>query len=65
MTNDQLIKQVFEEGRTHRFFKDKPVEESVLHQLYEMAKIAPSASNLCPMRISFVVSEEQKKKVIK
>ena len=64
MTNDQLIKQVFEEGRTHRFFKDKPVEESVLHQLYEMAKIAPSASNLCPMRISFVVSEEQKKKVI-
>ena len=64
MTNDQLIKQVFEEGRTHRFFKDKPVEESVLHQLYEMAKIAPSASNLCPMRISFVVSVEQKKKVI-
>ena len=64
MSNDQLIKQVFEDGRTHRFFWDKPVDESMLRQLYEMAKIAPSASNLCPMRISFVVSEEQKKKVI-
>ena len=64
MMYDQLIKQVFEDGRTHRFFRDKPVDESMLRQLYEMAKIAPSASNLCPMRISFVVSEEQKKKVI-
>ena len=64
MMYDQLIKQVFEDGRTHRFFRDKLVDESMLRQLYEMAKIAPSASNLCPMRISFVVSEDQKKKVI-
>lgn len=64
MHNDQWIRQIFEDGRTHRFFTDKPVDESVLHHLYEWAKIAPSASNLCPMRISFVVSETQKQKVI-
>lgn len=64
MNSDQIIKQIFENGRTHRFFTDKPISESVLYQLYDMAKIAPSASNLCPMRITFVVSKEQKQKVI-
>ena len=60
MTADQWIKQVFIDGRTHRLFSDKPIEESRFHQLYELAKIAPSASNLCPMRISFVLSKNQK-----
>ena len=64
MHTDQRVKQVFIDGRTHRIFTDKPIEESLIHQLYELAKIAPSASNLCPMRISFVVSETEKQKVI-
>jgi len=64
MTTDQWIKQVFIDGRTHRQFSDKPIEESQLHQLYKLAKIAPSASNLCPMRISFVMSKIEKQKVI-
>ena len=64
MNSEQIIKQIFENGRTHRFFTDKPISESVLYQLYDMAKIAPSASNLCPMRITFVVSKAQKQKVI-
>ena len=64
MHTDQWIKQVFIDGRTHRIFTDKPIEENLLHKLYELAKIGPSASNLCPMRISFVVSETEKQKVI-
>ncbi|MFW2467272.1 MAG: malonic semialdehyde reductase [Candidatus Puniceispirillaceae bacterium] len=63
MNSEQLISQIFKEGRTHRLFTDKPIERDVLYQLYELAKIAPSASNLCPMRITFVHSEEQKQKV--
>ena len=64
MSDDQFMKKVFTEGRTHRIFKDRPIDESMLHRLYELAKIAPSSSNLCPMRISFVVSMQQKQKVI-
>ena len=64
MTSDKLLKQVFIDGRTHRVFKHKPIEQSLLHRLYELAKIAPSSSNLCPMRISFVASKKEKKKVI-
>ena len=64
MNSDQLIKQIFEDGRTHRAFIDQPVQDSLLFRLYGLAKIAPSASNLCPMRITFVKSKTQKQKVI-
>ena len=64
MTSDRLLKQVFIDGRTHRVFKDKPISHGLLHRLYELAKVAPSSSNLCPMRISFVASKQQKQKVI-
>lgn len=64
MTDDNLIARHFTEARTHKAFLDRPVEESTLRQLYETAKFAPSASNLCPMRISFVTSAEAKQAVI-
>ena len=64
MNSDQLLKQVFEDGRTHRAFIDKPIQDSLLFRLYDLAKIAPSASNLCPMRITFVKNAAEKQKVI-
>ena len=64
MNSDQLLKQVFEDGRTHRAFIDKPIQDSLLFRLYNLAKIAPSASNLCPMRITFVKNVAEKQKVI-
>ena len=64
MNSDQLLKQVFEDGRTHRAFIDKPIQDSLLFRLYDLAKIAPSASNLCPMRITFVKNAGEKQKVI-
>ena len=60
----KLIAQLFTEARTHKAFLDRPVEESVLRRLYDIAKFAPSASNLCPMRISFVTGETAKQKVV-
>ena len=64
MNSDQLFRQVFEDGRTHRAFIDQPVQDGLLLRLYDLAKVAPSASNLCPMRITFVKSATQKQKVI-
>ena len=64
MTDNNLIARIFTEARTHKSFLDRPVAESTLRQLYETAKFAPSATNLCPMRISFVTSAEAKQAVI-
>ena len=61
---EQVIAQLFTEARTHKAFLDKPVETATLHRLYDIAKFAPSASNLCPMRIVFATSDEARRKVI-
>ena len=64
MIEEQVIAQLFTEARTHKAFLDKPVETATLHRLYDIAKFAPSASNLCPMRIVFATSDEARRKVI-
>jgi len=59
-----VIDQLFTEARTHKAFLDRPVEEGTLRTLYDVAKFAPSASNLCPMRLVFATSHEARQKVI-
>ena len=48
MNSDQLFRQVFEDGRTHRAFIDQPVQDGLLLRLYDLAKVAPSASICAP-----------------
>ena len=64
MIEEHVIAQLFTEARTHKAFLDKRVETATLHRLYDIAKFAPSASNLCPMRIVFATSDEARRKVI-
>ena len=64
MEHSQHIKQIFTEARTHRFFTDQLVEDNILKQLYEVVKNAPTASNTCPMRVTFVKSAAEKAKLL-
>ena len=64
MEHSQHIKQIFTEARTHRFFTDQLVDDDILKQLYEVVKNAPTASNTCPMRVTFVKSVVEKTKLL-
>ena len=64
MTHPAFIDQLFTEARTHRFFSEKPVSHALLEELYDVVKFAPSASNTCPMRLTFVTSDEAKAKLM-
>ncbi|MDB3892072.1 malonic semialdehyde reductase [Alphaproteobacteria bacterium] len=64
MSRPAFIDQLFADARTHRFFNDTPVDDALLHELYEVSKFGPSASNTCPMRLTFVKSEEAKAKLL-
>ena len=57
-------KLVFVEARTHRSFSSKQIEDSKLHEIYDLAKFGPTANNYCPMRVTFVKSSEAKQKLI-
>jgi 3-hydroxypropanoate dehydrogenase len=54
---------VFRSARTHNVWLDRPVEDDLLEQVYELAKMGPTSANMCPMRIVFVKSREAKEKL--
>lgn len=59
-----LKKQLFIEARTHRSFSPRGIDDSTLHEIYELAKFGPTANNYCPMRLTFVKSFQGKQKLI-
>ncbi len=60
---DEALNIVFREARTHNVWLDKPVDDALLKQVYELAKMGPTSANMCPMRIVFVKSKAAKEKL--
>src|SRR5216684_4086131 len=54
---------IFRTARTHNAWLDKPVEDGLLRQVYDLAKMGPTSANMCPMRIVFVKSREAKERL--
>lgn len=57
------IDVLFNGARTFFTWTDEKVSDGVVKQVYDLAKMAPTAANCQPARIVFVVSEEAKKKL--
>jgi 3-hydroxypropanoate dehydrogenase len=60
MLSSKDLDVIFRTARTHGVWLDKPVEEGLLKQVYDLAKMGPTSANMCPMRIIFVKSQEAK-----
>jgi 3-hydroxypropanoate dehydrogenase len=54
---------LFRKARTHSAWLDRPVEDGLLHQLYELMKFGPTSANCCPARIVFVRTKEAKERL--
>ncbi|HEV8210102.1 MAG TPA: malonic semialdehyde reductase [Vicinamibacterales bacterium] len=54
------LNQLFRDARSHNAWLDRPVDETVLRELYDLAKLAPTSANSQPMRVVFVRSPEAK-----
>jgi 3-hydroxypropanoate dehydrogenase len=54
---------IFRKARTYNAWLDKPVEDALLRQAYDLAKMGPTSANMCPMRIAFVKSREAKERL--
>ena len=61
--SNEALAQLFTEARTHHAFLDKDIPESVLQQLYDLAKWAPTAFNMSSARFVFVKSKAGKEKL--
>jgi 3-hydroxypropanoate dehydrogenase len=54
---------IFRNARTHTVWLNKPVDDALLKQVYDFARMGPTSANMCPMRIVFVKSPEAKEKL--
>jgi 3-hydroxypropanoate dehydrogenase len=61
--SDDGLDLVFRAARTHNGWLDKPVDDALLRQAYDLAKMGPTSANMCPMRIVFVKSKEAKERL--
>ena len=53
-------KLIFDDARTHTAWREHPVTDDLLRRAYDLAKLGPTSSNCCPMRVVFVKSAEAK-----
>ena len=58
--DDGALRQLFLDARTHRAWLDRPVDEALLHRVYELARWPPTSANSQPMRVVFVRSAAAK-----
>ncbi len=52
--------QLFDDARTHNVWRDTPVPEATLRQLWDLMKWGPTSANCSPLRILFCSSAEAK-----
>lgn len=55
---EATLAEVMAEGRSFFAWQDRPVEEDLLHRLYEMVRMGPTSTNSNPTRFVFVTSPE-------
>jgi 3-hydroxypropanoate dehydrogenase len=58
--DDRALDQLFREGRTQNKWQDRPVPDSLLEEVYDLLKFAPTSANSSPARFVFVRSAEGK-----
>src|SRR5580765_4436921 len=61
--NNEALDLIFRNARSHSFWLNKPVDDALLQQVYDLAKMGPTSANMCPMRVVFVKSKEAKEKL--
>jgi 3-hydroxypropanoate dehydrogenase len=60
----EAIQQLFTEARTHHFWLSQPVSDELLHSIYDLAKWGPTSVNSGPMRVVFIKSSDERKKLL-
>ena len=51
--NDDDLDLIFRNARTYVAWRDEPVDDALLREVYDLAKLGPTSANMCPMRIVF------------
>lgn len=61
--DDNTLRQLFLDARTHNKWQQRDVSDSLLHQLVDVLKMGPTSANCSPARFVFVKSKEAKERL--
>ena len=59
----RALDQLFHEARTHNVWQSREIPNSLLHQLFELLRMAPTSANCSPARFVFIKSHEAKQRL--
>jgi 3-hydroxypropanoate dehydrogenase len=62
-TNNEALDLIFRKARTHSAWLNKPVDDAILKEAYDLAKLGPTSANMSPLRVVFVKSREGKERL--
>jgi 3-hydroxypropanoate dehydrogenase len=62
--DDPGLDLIFRAARTHNGWLDKPVSDTLIHQIYDLMKWAPTSANSSPARFVFVRSAAAKQRLL-
>jgi len=54
---------LYRDARSHSNWLDKPVDDALLRQVYDLMKWGPTSANMCPLRVIFAKSREAKERL--
>jgi 3-hydroxypropanoate dehydrogenase len=60
---DASLDQLFRTARTFNAWQDRDVTDEQLRQVYDLAKMGPTAANSSPMRVCFIKSKDAKERL--
>lgn len=61
--DDKSLDVMFRDARSYSFWQPKPVDDALLKQAYDLAKMGPTSANMQPLRLVFVKSQAAKEKL--
>ena len=61
--DNNVLNRLFRESRTVNYFSEKEVTDTLIRELYDLTKMAPTAFNAQPARFLFLKSKEAKAKL--
>ena len=61
--SDEALDTLFRSARSHGYWLDKPIDDNLLHKLYELMKWGPTSGNCTPARLVFVRSQQAKERL--
>jgi 3-hydroxypropanoate dehydrogenase len=61
---DSALDTLFREARTHTAWLPQPVPESLIREVYDLAKMGPTSANGSPARFVFLTTDEARERLI-